>query len=79
MLAQHYMCLNVDAERVTRANLRLWAFWLTEKATRRLMKAARKAKTPSAAELDKHWRVTAGEVATLDQPRWRVYIPRYNP
>ncbi len=65
LLAQHYMRLNVDAERVTRANLRLWASWLTEKTIARLIKDARKAKTPSAAKLGKDFRVTEQEVTAL--------------
>jgi len=65
LLAQHYLRLHVDAERVTRANLRLWAHWLTEKAMARLMKAARKAKTPSPAKLGKDFRVTPEEVSAL--------------
>lgn len=63
LIAQHYMRLKIDAERVTRANLRLWASGLTEKAVARLIADAKKAKTPSAAQLGKHWRVTASEVA----------------
>jgi hypothetical protein len=51
LLAQHYIRLNIDAERVTRANLRLWAPWLTEKATAGIITAVKKAKTPSAARL----------------------------
>src|SRR5258706_15700246 len=43
LLAQHYMRLNIDAERVTRANLRLWAHWATEKLTEELIRTARKA------------------------------------
>jgi hypothetical protein len=62
LIAHHYMRLNIDAERVTRANLRLWASWLTENAVARLITGAKKAKTPSASQLGKHWRVTAGEV-----------------
>lgn len=65
LLAQHYMRLNVDAERVTRANLRLWAPWLAEKAVSSLIKVAKKAKAPSAAQLGKDFRVTAEEVAAL--------------
>lgn len=64
-LVQHYMGLKVDAERVTRSNLRLWAHWLTEKATAAVIKAANETETPSAAKLGKHWRVTIDEVAVL--------------
>src|SRR6266404_5732763 len=60
LLAQHYLLLQVDAERVTRANLRLWAPWLAETGTESIIKAA---KTPSAAQVGKVWRVTAEEVA----------------
>jgi hypothetical protein len=62
LLAQHYLRLNIDAERVTRANLRLWAPWL-KKAVDGIIEGAKKAKTPSAAQLGKRWRVTAAEVA----------------
>jgi hypothetical protein len=65
LLAQHYMRLTLDAERVTRANLRLWAPWATEKTIARLIRSARKSKTPSAAQLGKDFRVTADEVASL--------------
>ena len=66
LLALHYVRLNIDAERVTRANLRLWASWLTEKEIAGLIAdGARKAKPPSAAQLGKHWRVTADEVVDL--------------
>jgi hypothetical protein len=66
LLAQHYMRLNIDAERVTRANLHLWAPWATAKTIARWIQDARTSKkTPSAAQLGKHWRVTAGEVAGL--------------
>jgi ribosomal protein L13E len=61
LLAQHYLRLNIDAERVVRANLRLWAPWATEKT----IAGARKSKTPSAAQLGKAFRVTVGEVASL--------------
>jgi hypothetical protein len=42
LLAQHYLRLNVGAERVTRTNLRLWAPWLRDIA--RVMKDAGNAK-----------------------------------
>ena len=66
LLAQHYMRLHIDAERVTRANLRLLAPWAPAKTIARWIKDARTSKTPSAAQLGKHWRVTVGEVAGLD-------------
>jgi hypothetical protein len=65
LLTQHYMRLLIDAERVTRANLRLWAPWLTEKAIAGVIRVAKKIKTPSAAKLGKDFRVTAHEVAAL--------------
>jgi hypothetical protein len=58
LVAQHYLRLNIDAERVTRLNLRLLARWLTEKETTSAMRSARRAKTPSAMELGRQWRVT---------------------
>ena len=41
LIAQHYMRLHIDAERVTRANLRLYASWLTEKMVARLIAGAK--------------------------------------
>lgn len=64
-LAQHYMRLHFDAERVTRANLRIWARWLTEKQVARIIKGAAKAKAPSAVQLGRDFRVTADEIAAL--------------
>jgi hypothetical protein len=66
LLAQHYMRLHIDAERVTKANLRLWASWLTEKALAGIINGAKKAKTPSAEQLGKDFRVTVGEAADLE-------------
>jgi hypothetical protein len=63
LLAQHYLGLNVGAEQVTKTNLRLWAPWLTDIA--RVMNDTGKAKTPSAAQLGRQWRVTAEEVVAL--------------
>src|SRR5436305_1450889 len=57
LLAQHYMRLHIDAERITSANLRLWAPWLTGKVTAKTLKAASKAKTTSAAALGRSWQV----------------------
>jgi hypothetical protein len=65
LLAQHYMRLHIDAERVTRTNLRLWDPRLTAQEVALLIAGAKKAKTPSAAQLGKQWRVTVGEVASL--------------
>lgn len=65
LLAQHYMRLNLDAERVTKANLRIWAPCLTEEAIARIIKDAKGAKAPSAKKLGKDFRVTAKEVAGL--------------
>jgi hypothetical protein len=73
LLGQHYMQLHVDAERVTKANLRLWADWLTDKAIAGIIKGAKKAKTPSAVRLGKEWRVTADEVATNSLETIRAY------
>lgn len=73
LLAQHYMRLNIDAERVTRANLRIWAPWLTETAIVDIIAAAKKAKTPSAARLGKDFRVTAEEVAALGLKTIRAF------
>jgi hypothetical protein len=66
LLAQHYMRLHIDAERVTKANLRHWASWLTEKAFAGIINGAKKAKTPSAEQLGKDFRVTVGEAADLE-------------
>jgi hypothetical protein len=74
LIAQHYMRLNIDAERVTRANLRLWSPWLTGKITTGFIKAAKTAKTPSAAQLGKAWRVTADEVAAHNLKSIRAFI-----
>jgi hypothetical protein len=65
LLAQHYMHLLIDAERVTRANLRLWAPWLTEKAIAGAIRVGKNTKTPSAVKLGKDFRVTTHEVAAL--------------
>jgi hypothetical protein len=73
LLAQHYMRLNDDAERVTRANLRLWARWMTEKAIAELARTAKKAKTPSASQLGKDFRVTLDEVAALGLQTIRAF------
>ncbi len=62
LLAQHYLQLNIDPERVTRANLRLMAPWLTETETVDVIRTARKATTPSAAVLGRQWRVTTDEI-----------------
>jgi hypothetical protein len=65
LLAQHYMRLHVDAERVTRANLRIWAPWLSEKTITSILNGAKVTKAASAAKLGKEFRVTADEVAAL--------------
>jgi len=65
LLAQHYMGLKTDAERVTRENLRIWARWLTLEAMAGIIKDAAKAKRPSAAQLGRDYRVTVDEVADL--------------
>lgn len=67
LLAQHYMRLKIDPERVTHRNLRLWASGLTEKDhLAGIIEAANKAKAPSAAQLGRDWRVTTEEVAELE-------------
>jgi hypothetical protein len=73
LLAQHYMRLNIGAERVTRANLRLWAPWLKENELERLIRGAKQAETPSAARLGKQWRVTTDEVSTLGLTTIRAF------
>jgi hypothetical protein len=66
LLAQHFMALKIDAERVTRSNIRLQAPWLTEKATAHIINSAKKAETPSAVQLGKDFRVTAEEITDLE-------------
>jgi hypothetical protein len=73
LLAQHYLRLNVGAERVTRANLRLWAPCLGEKELARVIRDAKKAKTPSAAQLGRQWRVSAHEVAVCGLTTIRAF------
>jgi hypothetical protein len=73
LLAQHYLRLNVGAERVTGANLRLWAPWLREKGIARVIGDAKKAKTPSAVQLGKQWRVSADEVAACGLTTIRAF------
>jgi hypothetical protein len=66
LLAEHFMRLKLDAERVTRNNLRLWAPQLTSKDLVGIIEAAKKAKTPpSATRLGRDWRVTIDEGTTL--------------
>jgi hypothetical protein len=65
LLAQHYGRLNLNAERVVRANLRLLAPWLTVQETNSLVVTAMAAKTPSASKLGREFRVTSTEVADL--------------
>jgi hypothetical protein len=63
LLARHYLGLRIDAERVVRDNLRLWAPWL--KDTAGIIAVAKDTKTPTAAGLGRAWKVTAEEVAEI--------------
>jgi hypothetical protein len=74
LMAQHYMRLHRNAESVTRANLRILAPWLKDKVKAAIIKAGRKAKTPTAVQLGRDWRVTVDEVAELELTTINAFI-----